>query len=99
MNVWLDDTRPMPFGYTHHCKHAYEAIDLLKTGEVQEINLDYDLGNDWESGLEVAQFIREGAEGGTLPKLQMYVHSSSHMANYLMFRVLSQALSAWKGKR
>lgn len=42
MRVWLDDTRAMPDDYTHWAKTSDEAIELLKTGQVEEISLDHD---------------------------------------------------------
>ncbi len=96
MRVWLDDDRPMPPGFTHCCRTAREAIDLLCTGEVTEIDLDYDLGEDsLATGLDVALFIEEGAKYGTLKKMKMGVHSSARICNYLMFRFLTIANQHW----
>jgi hypothetical protein len=41
--VWLDDVREAPEGWVH-VKTPEEAIDLLRSGEVEEISLDHDLG-------------------------------------------------------
>lgn len=45
MKVYLDDIRPTPVGWVH----AYwpdEVITHLLTGEVTELSLDHDLGDD-----------------------------------------------------
>jgi hypothetical protein len=45
MKVFLDDGRPTPAGWMR----AYwpdEVIALLKTGRVEELSLDHDLGDD-----------------------------------------------------
>jgi hypothetical protein len=43
VRVWLDDVRKAPEGWVH-VKTPEEAIDLLRSGEVEEISLDHDLG-------------------------------------------------------
>jgi hypothetical protein len=44
--LWLNDIRP-PWKYgcigRHWAKTAQEAIDVLKTGKVEEASLDHDL--------------------------------------------------------
>lgn len=45
MNVWLDDERPAPEGWIL-CRWPEQVIDLIKTGKVEWISLDYDLGED-----------------------------------------------------
>lgn len=42
MKVWLDDVRPAPDGWVL-AKNYNEAITLLESGRVIEIDLDYDL--------------------------------------------------------
>lgn len=43
MKLWLDDIRECPPGWTW-AKRAAEAIECLRTGEVEEVSLDHDLG-------------------------------------------------------
>jgi hypothetical protein len=43
LRLWLDDVREAPQGWIH-VRTPDEAIDLLRTGEVEEISLDHDLG-------------------------------------------------------
>jgi hypothetical protein len=40
--VWLDDIRQAPVGWIS-CRWPEEVIELIKTGEVEEISLDHDL--------------------------------------------------------
>ena len=66
MRVWLDDDlvdRAAPDGW-RHVTTAWEAIDLLKTGEVAELSLDHDLGDDekFGRGVDVVDFISEQQE-------------------------------------
>lgn len=65
MRVWLDDMRKPPFGW-EWAKTATAAIDLLKTGKVEEISLDHDLkeihygggaADDGETGYAVVLFM------------------------------------------
>lgn len=43
INLWLDDQRPAPEGWVH-VKTVWEAIALIKSGQVQKASLDHDLG-------------------------------------------------------
>jgi hypothetical protein len=45
MKVYLDDLRSTPEGWVR-AYTASEAIELLKTGTVEEISLDHDLGDE-----------------------------------------------------
>lgn len=105
MKVWLDDTRPMPEDYTHWAKTSDEAIELLKTGKVEEISLDHDLGHSHHDGFEeektgytVAKFIEEGAIKGTLPPIRwLRVHTQNPVGKDNIKAALRNAVRAWKG--
>ena len=59
MKVYLDDNRPCPEGWTL-VRWPEEAITLLKTGEVTEISLDHDLGDDERgTGNDVVLWVEE----------------------------------------
>ena len=45
MKVYLDDERPIPEGWVG-VRWPEEAIRLLESGEVTELSLDHDLGDD-----------------------------------------------------
>ena len=62
-----------------------EAIALLKTGQVEEISLDHDLGNDERgTGYDVILWIEEAVvtKGFTPPKIR--VHSANSSARIKM---------------
>jgi len=84
MKVYLDDERPTPTGW----ERVYwpdEAIELLKTGMVEEISLDHDLGCDERgNGYDVVLWIEEAVfvDGFIPPK--MFVHSANISAKEKM---------------
>ena len=62
MRLYLDDVRPTPTDYTHRAYTAQEAIALLKTGQVDFLSFDHDLGQpDNGTGYDVARWIEEQA--------------------------------------
>jgi len=87
MRLYLDDVRPTPrhvwydseVAYTHSPKTADEAIALLKTGMVEFISFDHDLGPaEAGTGHDVAKWIEEQAYTNpdfTVP--DWYVHSGN----------------------
>lgn len=59
MKVYLDDERETPEGWTR-VYWPDEAIELLRSGQVTEISLDHDLGDDDRgTGNDVIQWIEE----------------------------------------
>ncbi len=84
MKVYLDDERVTPDGW----KRVYwpdEAIELLKTGEVSDISLDHDLGDDQRgTGYDVILWIENAVatEGFSAP--QIFVHSANSSARLKM---------------
>jgi hypothetical protein len=60
LSVWLDDVRPAPAGWIW-VKTAWEAIELILSGDVAEISLDHDLGDDElnGTGYDVAKKLEE----------------------------------------
>ena len=84
MKVYLDDLRTTPEGWTH-VFWPDEAISLLKTGQVEEISLDHDLGDDERgTGYDVILWIEKAVvtEGFIPPKI--YVHSANSSARLRM---------------
>lgn len=84
MKVFLDDERPTPDGW----RRAYwpsEAIELLQTGQVTELSLDHDLGDDERgTGYDVVLWIEEqvALHGFVPPKI--VVHSANVSARAKM---------------
>ena len=59
MKVYLDDERATPEGWTR-VYWPSEAIELLQTGQVTELSLDHDLGDDARgTGYDVVLWIEE----------------------------------------
>ena len=84
MKVYLDDERPTPPGWTR-VYWPNEAIDLLQTGDVEEISLDHDLGDDQRgTGYDVVLWIEEAVmtRGFKPPKIK--VHSANSSARQKM---------------
>lgn len=80
MKVFLDDERTTPEGWTR-VYWPSEAIQLLESGQVQEISLDHDLGDDARgTGYDVVLWIEEAvALRGFVPPV-MRVHSANAAA-------------------
>ena len=79
MNVYLDDERTTPDGWVR-VYWPEEAIELLKTGEVVEISLDHDLGDDEHgTGYDVVLWIEEAVitQGFVPPKMSVHSANSS----------------------
>ncbi len=84
MKVYLDDLRATPDGWVH-VYWPDEAIKLLKTGQVEEISLDHDLGDDERgTGYDVVLWIEEAVvmDGFIPPKIT--VHSANSAARLRM---------------
>jgi len=75
MRVWLDDVREAPSGWTW-VKTSADAIALLAGGDVAEISLDHDLGDDVVNGTgySVVCWIEEAVatRGFVPPRMRIY---------------------------
>ena len=84
MKVYLDDERQTPEGWTR-VYWPDEAIELLKTGEVEEISLDHDLGDDQRgTGYDVVLWIEEAVITKGFKPPKMKVHSANVSAREKM---------------
>ncbi len=84
VKVYLDDERKTPAGWWR-VYWSEEAIELLKTGNVKEISLDHDLGDDERgTGYDVVLWIEEAVftQGFKPPKIK--VHSANSSARLKM---------------
>jgi hypothetical protein len=84
MKVYLDDERPTPPGWVR-VFWPDEAIALLRTGAVQELSLDHDLGDDARgTGYDVVLWIEKAvALRGFRPPV-IHVHSANSSARQKM---------------
>ncbi|AFJ02714.1 hypothetical protein Q7C_1565 [Methylophaga frappieri] len=90
MKVYLDDERKTPDGWVR-CYWPDEVIELLYSGEVTEISLDHDLGDDERgTGYDVLLWIEEavGGRGWQPPKIS--VHSANASARQKMEAAIRQ---------
>ena len=79
MKVYLDDERSTPEGWVR-VYWPEEAIELLQTGQVVEISLDHDLGDDERgTGYDVVLWIEEAViiKGFKPPKIKVHSANSS----------------------
>ncbi len=82
MKVYLDDERETPEGWVR-CYWPDEVIDLLHSGEVTEISLDHDLGDDERgTGYDVILWIEEAVsmKMWTAPKISIHTANISARA-------------------
>lgn len=56
MNLWLDDLRPAPAGWTW-AKTVAAAKTLLATQVCHEMSLDHDLGGNQPSGYDLVKWM------------------------------------------
>lgn len=96
VKIWLDDVREMPSEYDMHVRTAFEAIDLLRGGDVSDISLDHDLGDEGNgTGYDVAKWIEEQAFHQSLPRLIWRVHSQNTIGVKNMLAALRNADRFW----
>lgn len=84
MKVYLDDERVAPQGWVQ-VRWPDEAIELLKTGEVRDLSLDHDLGDDERgTGYDVLLWIEEQVMCRQFTPPSMHVHSANPAARRRM---------------
>lgn len=84
MKVYLDDIRKPPAGWKL-VKWPDEAIKLLKTGQVKEISLDHDLGDDERgTGYDVVLWIEKQVVINKFNPPKIKVHSANVSARKKM---------------
>ncbi len=87
IKLWIDDIRPMPEAFTHHCLNASSAIEFIQNNatNIVAISLDHDLSEFNKNGEEltgntVAQFIEESLYFNNVSfpnSVDFYIHSSN----------------------
>ena len=84
MDVWMDDIRPAPEGWTW--VHTVEEVtDLLATGSVEALSLDNDLGPGMTEGYHVVKWLEEN---GFWPEI-LCIHTNNAVAGRYMRDVIS----------
>jgi hypothetical protein len=84
MRVYLDDERQTPDGWVR-VWWPDEAIALLEGGEVKELSLDHDLGDDVRgTGYDVILWIEEAVALRGFKPPRIVVHSANSSARMKM---------------
>ena len=105
MKLYLDDERIAPDGWVQ-VRWPDEAIKLLQMGEVTNLSLDHDLGDDQRgTGYDVLLWIeQEVASCQFTPPAKIEVHSANPPARKRMqaaiesiFRMYSTRDTVWRG--
>lgn len=90
MKLWLDDLRTAPEGWVH-ARTAEEAINHLKTGQVEMASFDHDLGYNPDltetTGYDVCKWM---AENNVWPKMKPNVHSANPVGKANMQGVIDR---------
>jgi len=101
MRVFLDDERTTPDGWVR-VYWPDEAIALLETGQVDELSLDHDLGDDERgTGYDVVLWVEEAVALRGFRPPKMSVHSANSSARQKMQAGIDaiQALARERGLR
>ena len=98
MKVWLDDERPAPEGW-HRCYWPAEVTALLKTGKVEAMSLDHDLGDDERgTGYDVLRWLEQHVwETGMKPP-RIKIHTANPSARVKMTLAKRQIHRIWLRK-
>lgn len=84
MKVFLDDERVAPAGWVQ-VRWPEEAIKLLQSGNVTELSLDHDLGDDEHgTGYDVIIWIEEAVATSGFRPPHIKVHSANPSATVKM---------------
>ncbi|MCP3059293.1 hypothetical protein LXT21_10960 [Myxococcus sp. K38C18041901] len=84
MRVYLDDERPTPEGWVA-VRWPEEAIALLEGGQVVELSLDHDLGDDEHgTGYDVLLWLEEAVATRGFAPPRVRVHSANSSARQKM---------------
>jgi hypothetical protein len=82
--LYLDDMRPAPQGWTL-VRWPSEVIERLKTGGIEEISLDHDLGDDKRgTGYDVLVWIEKAVATQGLVPPKIKIHTGNPVAKARM---------------
>ena len=98
MRVYLDDERVTPDGWIR-VYWPEEAIALLESGQVEEISLDHDLGDDEHgTGYDVVLWIEEAVALRGFKPPRMFVHSANSSAKEKMLSGIQAIQELFRGR-
>ena len=92
MKLWLDDLRPVPYGY-EGAKSVNEAKKLIQEAEhngieIEALDLDHDLGDYADQGGDAIRLLDWLAERGTFYPVEFHTANPVGRAN--MERILAR---------
>jgi hypothetical protein len=88
VKVFLDDCRPTPAGWVP-ARWPEEVIRLLEQGNVTELSLDHDLGDDAHgTGYDVLLWLEEAVAVRGFRPPRVRVHSANPAAGERMLRAI-----------
>lgn len=84
MNVFLDDEREPPNGFIL-VRNIYECIEFLRSGEVEILSLDHDLGDGKKTGYDLVKYM---VEHNIYPSKAVYIHTMNPVGRENMYKTL-----------
>ena len=96
MKLWLDDVRPMPNDYDVWIQDVNTAVYLIKSGHVDELSLDHDLGDGLVTGYDVAKLIEESAYNYDVKRIICHCHSANPVGKQQIEAAFKKADKFWK---
>lgn len=90
MKVFLDDVRSPPDDSWIRTLSANETIECLKTGQVTNLSLDHDLGDEsiYGTGYDVLLWIEQSVYMSSFQPPIIRVHSANPVARARMFAAI-----------
>ena len=89
VKVYLDDSRPTPAGWVP-ARWPDEVIRLLEQGNVAELSLDHDLGDDAHgTGYDVLVWLEEAVATRGFHPPRISVHSANPAAGRRMLQAIA----------
>ena len=88
MKLYLDDTRPAPFGW-ELVKTARDAKQILLEHDVTDLSLDHDLGESENgTGYDVIAWIEEKVATSNYDPPRLFIHTANPSASIRMYAAL-----------
>ena len=92
MKLWLDDLRPVPYGY-EGARSVHEAKQLILEAEhngieIEALDLDHDLGDYADQGGDVIRLLDWLAERETFYPVE--IHTANPVGRANMERILAR---------
>jgi len=92
LKLYLDDLRPAPSGWKL-CRTVEEVIDILKEfNNVSHISLDNDLGDGYQEGYKVLDFLEEKIYLDPMTWAKSMPEISVHSANPVRHKYILQVI-------